>query len=97
MAQEDAGSNIVWFVAGAAVGAAIALLFAPTSGRQTRRLISKKTEQGRAALAEQGRAAVERGRELYEKGRKVADDAAEMFERGRKLAESAVSNVRDRV
>jgi gas vesicle protein len=97
MAQEDAGSNIVWFVAGAAVGAAIALLFAPTSGRQTRRLISKKTEQGRAALAEQGRAAVERGRELYEKGRKVADDAAEMFERGRKLAESAVGNVRDRV
>jgi len=97
MAQEDTGSNIVWFVAGAAVGAAIALLFAPTSGKETRRLISKKTEEGRAALAEQGRAAVDRGRELYEKGRKVADEAAEMFERGRKLAESAVGNVRDRV
>jgi gas vesicle protein len=97
MAQEDTGSNVIWFVAGAAVGAAIALLFAPTSGKETRKLISKKADEGREALAEQGRAAVERTRELYEKGRKVADDAAEMFERGRKLAEGAISNVRDRV
>ena len=97
MAQEDSGTNIVWFVAGAAVGAAIALLFAPATGKETRKLIAKKTDEGREALAEQGRAAVERTRELYEKGRKVADDAAEMFERGRKLAESAVSNVRERV
>jgi len=94
MAQEDTGSSIVWFVAGAAVGAAIALLFAPASGRHTRKLIARKADEGREALAEQGRAAVERTRELYEKGRKVADDAAEMFERGRKLAEGAISNVR---
>lgn len=97
MAQDNSGNNIVWFVAGAAVGAAIALLFAPGSGEETRKLISKKADEGRAALAEQGRAAVDRGRELYEKGRKVADDAAEMFERGRKLAEGAIGNVRDRV
>jgi len=96
MAQEDSGSNIVWFVAGAAVGAAIALLFAPATGKETRRLLSRKTEEGRAALAEQGRAVMDRGRDLYEKGRKVADEAAEMFERGRKLAENAVGAVRDR-
>ena len=72
------------------------LLFAPTTGKEARKLISKKTDEGRAALAEHGRAAVDRGRELYEKGRKVADDAAEMFERGRKLAEGAISNVRER-
>ena len=97
MAQEDSGSNIVWFVAGAAVGAAIALLFAPATGKETRKLSSMKSDEGREALAGQGRAVVDRGRELYEKGRKVADDAAEMFERGRKLAEGAVSSVRERV
>jgi gas vesicle protein len=97
MAQEDSGNTIVWFVAGAAVGAAIALLFAPASGKETRKLITKKADEGREVLAEQGRAAVERTRELYEKSRKVADDAAEMFERGRKLAEGAIGSVRDRV
>ena len=97
MAQDDSGNSIVWFVAGAAVGAAIALLFAPNTGKETRQLLSKKADEGREALAEQGRAAMDRTRELYEKGRKVADDAAEMFERGRKLAEGAIGNVRDRV
>jgi len=97
MAREDSTNNVVWFVAGAAVGAAIALLFAPQSGKETRKLIGKKADEGREALAEQGRAAMDKTRELYEKGRKVADDAAEMFERGRKLAEGAVSSVRDRI
>jgi gas vesicle protein len=96
MAQEDSCNSSGWFVAGAAVGAAIALLFAPATGKETRDLIAKKGDEGRAALAEQGRAAVERTRELYEKGRKVADEAAEMFERGRKLAENAIGNARER-
>ena len=93
MAQDDSGSGLVWFIAGAAVGAAVALLFAPATGEETRKLIADKTEEGRGKLAEQGRVAVERGRELYEKGRKVADEAAEMFERGRKLAEGAIGSI----
>jgi gas vesicle protein len=97
MAQEDSSNSIVWFVAGAAVGAAIALLFAPASGKETRKLLGKKADEGREVLAEQGRAAMDRTRELYEKGRKVADDAAEMFERGRKLAEGAIGSVRERI
>jgi len=94
--HEDSGTNLVWFLAGAAVGAAVALLFAPATGKETRKLLSDKTEESRDKLAEQGRAVVERGRELYEKGRKVADEAAEMFERGRKLAEGAIGNMGNR-
>ena len=97
MADESNGSNIVWFCAGAAIGAAIALLYAPASGKVTRRKIVKKTEEGRAALAESGRDMYERGKEMYEKGRKLADEAAEMFERGRKLVESTAANVRDQL
>jgi len=93
--ESNAGSNIVWFCAGAAIGAAIALLYAPASGVQTRRRIVKKTREGTDALADSGKEMYERGREMYERGRKLADEAAEMFERGRKLVESTAANVRE--
>lgn len=86
MADND-NSGLVWFVAGAAIGASIALLYAPQSGRDTRRLINKKTRQGREVLEETGRDLADKGRELYKKGRGLADDAAELFERGRKIVE----------
>ena len=83
----DNTANFAWFVAGAAVGAAIALLYAPQSGRDTRRIIVKKTRQGREAIMDTGRDLADKGRDLYEKGRRVAEDAADMIERGRKLVE----------
>jgi len=94
MADESNGSKVVWFMAGIAVGASVALLFAPASGEQTRRKIVKRTQQGKDALADSGREMLERGKEMYERGRKLADDAAEMFERGRKIVESTASNLK---
>lgn len=94
MADEGNGSKVVWFVAGIAVGATIALLYAPASGEETRRTIVKKTKQGREALADSGKELLERGKEVYEKGRKLADDATGMFERGRKIVESTASNLK---
>lgn len=87
MAEQDSGGNWIWFVAGASLGAAIALLYAPARGAETRKKIANATDQGRQALADQGRDLYERGREMFERGRKLADEAAEMFERGRKLVE----------
>ena len=81
MAQDN-GERMIWFVAGAALGAAVALLYAPQSGDRTRRLISRKAKEGRDVLSDSGRDLLDRGRDLYEKGRRVADDAAELFERG---------------
>jgi gas vesicle protein len=86
MAQETT-DRLVWLVAGAAIGASIALLYAPHSGKDTRRLIGKKARQGREAIEEVGQEIADKGRDLYEKGRRVADDAAELFERGRRLVE----------
>jgi len=84
--MEDNG-KFVWFLAGAAIGATVALLYAPQSGRETRRIIKRKTKEGREALAETSRDLMDKGRDLYEKGLRVADEAAEMIERGRKLVE----------
>ncbi|HTM51345.1 MAG TPA: YtxH domain-containing protein [Bryobacteraceae bacterium] len=85
MASGDNGSNLGWFVLGAAVGAAVALLYAPQSGRDTRQLIARKTEESREAIVDSSKEALDRGKELFERGRELADEAAEIFERGRKL------------
>ena len=83
----EKSDRLVWFLTGAALGAAVALLYAPQSGKDTRRYLGKKAKYGREALEDVSREALDKGRELYQKGRKMADDAADLFERGRRLVE----------
>lgn len=82
----------VWFICGAALGAAVALLVAPESGERTRRRLARQAKRGRKSIVESGQELFERGRELYERGREIAEDAAEMFERGRRIAEKKVDD-----
>jgi len=85
MAREDSGISIAWFLVGAAAGAAVALLYAPQSGKATRKMLAKKTEESREGLMDSGKDALDRGKELFDRGRELADEAADIFERGRKL------------
>jgi gas vesicle protein len=84
--RDDEGSNrIAWFLTGAVVGATVALLFAPKSGKQTRKFISDKTQEGREAVSGTSQDLLEAGKDMFERGRKLVEDAADLFERGRKL------------
>jgi gas vesicle protein len=85
MARDDGGAGVVVvaFVLGAVTGAAVALLLAPTTGEEVRRLIGEKARDGRERAqdaARQGRefinrqrdtisSAIDRGREAYEQAR----------------------------
>ncbi len=93
--DQDVGGKLLWFVAGAALGAAVALLYAPAAGEDTRKYIGKKTQEGKDALSDSGREMFERGRELYERGRRMADEAAEMLERGKQIVERAADTAAD--
>jgi gas vesicle protein len=80
----SAGTVLVSFMLGAVAGAAIALLYAPATGEETRRKLAEKAREGRdkaERLARDGReffdrqretltTAVERGREAFEQARK---------------------------
>jgi len=78
------GGVLVAFAVGAIAGAAVALLFAPASGEETRRKLADKAREGRDRaehLAREGReyfqrqrdnvaSAVDRGREAFDQARK---------------------------
>ena len=88
MAEREEGGKLGWFVAGAVLGGAVALLYAPKSGKETREFINKKTGEGREALNQTGKEVFEKGREIYDRGKQIADDAADLFESGRRLVRS---------
>lgn len=58
--------RVVWMMIGAAVGAGIALLYAPRTGKDTRKMIRKRAENAREYLADAGDAILDKGRDLYE-------------------------------
>ena len=81
----DSGSNrLAWFLAGAIIGAAVAVLYAPKSGKDARQYLSDKS---REALGDTGMNFIEAGKEMFERGRQLVDEAADLFERGRKLVQ----------
>jgi gas vesicle protein len=80
-------SRLGWFIAGAAIGATVALLYAPKTGRDTRKYLGKTTAHGVEAMEASGKDMMDRGKELYDRGKQIAEDAADLFERGRKLVQ----------
>jgi gas vesicle protein len=71
MAQEQhqgsgAGSVLLAFLAGAAAGAAVALLYAPARGEETREAVNRRAREGRDRVLEalrQGRGILSEQRE----------------------------------
>ena len=69
--QEDSGGGVlVAFVLGALAGAAVALLYAPAAGDETRRKIAEKAREGR----DQANRAFERGKAAFEKARQAGSE-----------------------
>lgn len=66
---EDNGSNILWFVAGLGIGAAVGILYAPKTGDETRERIRQAAEQGSGVVRERARQAREQAGTWVDKGR----------------------------
>ena len=76
------GSVLVAFVAGAAVGAAVALLFAPATGDETREYLGQRAREGRDRATDAAR----QGRDMLNRQR---DNISNAFDRVRERAGAA--------
>jgi gas vesicle protein len=89
MSKDSSGSVMIAFVVGALTGAAVAILFAPASGEETREYLGKKAREG----TDKAREAMEQGREYYEQQREhlttAVDRGREAFQQARERGDQA--------
>ena len=75
MRDTRAGDRVAFFVLGAAIGAAAALLVAPASGARTRRRLVRKGEEVADYLIDAGKELIEKCEDLYERSGELVGDA----------------------
>jgi gas vesicle protein len=72
MAEETrVGEKALFFVLGGFIGAAVALLLAPRSGEETRRLIAAKTREGADFVANRTKDITEKTTGLIDRGKEL--------------------------
>ena len=82
--NNGAGDKFLFFMAGAGIGAVLALLFAPKSGRETRDLIARTATDSRDFLTNK----VNEGREMVEqKGRRFGDDFSSFLDKSKEAVQ----------
>jgi gas vesicle protein len=84
MISRHTTDKFLWMLGGLGLGAGIALLFAPQSGRETRRYLARKAQDGRERVVETGEEVMDRSRKVYAQGKHAVDDAIEFVDRGRR-------------
>ena len=84
MSEDNGGSQVGFFLAGLGIGAVVALLLAPRSGKETREFIVQKAEEGRdfvvaksEEIRKQAEDAVEKGKDLVSKQKELLSAAPE--------------------
>lgn len=90
MSQQGSGGGMfLAFIAGAIAGAAVALLFAPATGEETREFLGQRAREGRDRAAEAAR----QSREMISKQREnlttAFDRAREQFQATRETGQDA--------
>jgi gas vesicle protein len=69
--ESQAGTVLMAFVVGAIAGAAVALLWAPASGAETRRKLGDAVEKG----MERGKDALDKGKDAFDQARGAKEKA----------------------
>ncbi len=69
MSDNNGASKFAFFLAGLGVGAILALLFAPKSGKETREYLSQKADEGKDFMTAKSKELRKQAEEFVEKGK----------------------------
>jgi gas vesicle protein len=76
---DDTGNGMLWFLAGLGLGAALGVLYAPKSGRETRDAILSATEEGTEAVRDRARQYREQAEQAVSRGREYINQQTEQI------------------
>ncbi len=100
MAEEDRGASVgtilISFLAGAAVGSGLALLFAPKSGREMREQIKDLSDDAVGKIREYARDAQEKIRSTYEEGKELVKEKKTIISSAIEAGKEAMERERER-
>jgi len=95
MANCPLGTKIAYFVAGVGIGAAVALIFAPQSGEDTRKQIVGKAQEGKDYVTSKGRELRKQAEDLVDQGKDLVSKQkarlADVLESGKQTARETFS------
>ncbi len=77
--SERNGNTFLWFLTGLGIGAAIGVLYAPRSGRETRDAIRSRAEEGREYVMDRTQRARDQAAQWVERGREILNQQKEQF------------------
>jgi gas vesicle protein len=76
---DNSGSSFLWFLSGLGIGAALGVLYAPKSGRETRETLRGSAEEGRDFVSARAQRAREQANTWADRGREVVSQQKEQF------------------
>ena len=90
MAEDSRGMGLAWLLAGLGIGAALGILYAPKSGRETRDDIARGAREGTEYLRTRSKQAADQVGTLVDKSK---EQVGEYVERGRRLVGDQANRV----
>ena len=95
MSDENGGGGILWFLAGLGIGAALGVLYAPKSGKETRDDIARYAQDGTDQVKRRAKQYREQANQWVEKGKDVVtqqkDQIRSAVEAGKQAYREATS------
>ncbi len=101
MAEEERGTSVgtilISFLAGAALGSGLALLFAPKSGREMREQIKDLTDDAVGKIKEYARDAQDKIKSTYEEGKELVKEKKTIIGSAIEAGREAMERERERL
>jgi gas vesicle protein len=77
--SDSVGSKISFFIVGLGIGALVGILFAPSSGEETREYLSSRADEGREYAQKKARELRERAEDLLERSKEIMSRQKDAF------------------